>query len=484
MNIQKSLFRVLCVSCLISVPAFAADLVVVVDPPNGTDDTVAIQGALNQCVAHGAGCTVQLDAGTYLTKQLFAEDFHGTFKGKGMDVTIIQALPNLPVSQDEPVWKNPPSPDNKYPMLILFFGGNITVSDMTIEAPATNPTKGWYDYQGHVEPVTWHQEPNTWLWSVLEFMGQSAMNVVVTRVALQGAYDESVPGLDNYNAAGLSIDPYPPIDSPAPGYVAGMFRVSACRIDTFADGIYGAALHDARLAIGGSPSAANLIQNCGYDALLIDLDSSSVDFSYNDAASVGPTTWGAFMVLQRWVVPIAAPSSFLVQHNRIKATGRNEEMPADGIWVADCAPWYEEGKTGDFVISHNDVTLDASQGMIAGDGIETYQTEGAIVSNNRIVGRGWTGIALWGDTGAMVKANNIENVTAEAYPEAISLMSWEPFSANNCTVVGFGYKTNVYDEGVNNTLVGVNSVQGNPPGPAIRDAMKRKMGMVKSIRRP
>jgi len=48
----------------------------------------------------------------------------------------------------------------------------------------------------------------------------------------------------------------------------------------------------------------------------------------------------------------------------------------------------------------------------------------------------------------------------------------------------FVKKTNVYDEGVNNTLVGVNNMQGNPPKPAIRDAMKRKMEMIKFIRKP
>ena len=53
----------------------------------------------------------------------------------------------------------------------------------------------------------------------------------------------------------------------------------------------------------------------------------------------------------------------------------------------------------------------------------------------------------------------------------------------NSTVVGFGNKTNVYDEGVNNTLVGVNSMNGTPPGPAIPDAMKRKMEIIKSLRK-
>lgn len=33
-----------------------------------------------------------------------------------------------------------------------------------------------------------------------------------------------------------------------------------------------------------------------------------------------------------------------------------------------------------------------------------------------------------------------------------------------------------------NTLVGVNNMHGNPPGPAIRDAMERKAGFMKSVR--
>ena len=477
MNTLRSVLVVLCAFCWISTSAFAGNLVVPVPPPNGTDDTATIQAALDQCVGPNAGCTVQLTAGTYLTSQLFAQDFHGTFKGKGMDVTIIQALQNLVVSQDNPVWNNPPSISNKYPMLILFFGGDITVSDMTIRALEINPTKGWHDYQGHLDYYLWHQDPNTWLWSVLEFMGQSAMNVVVTRVALQGAYDESVPGLDNYNAAGLSIDPYPPVDSPTPGYLAGTFRVSACRIDTLQQGIYAAVLHDARLVIGSSPSAANLIQNCGYAVTLLDLDSSSVDFSYNDASALGPTAFAGFMVIQYWAVPIETASSFLVSHNRLKAMGADE----DAIFVADCAPWYGEGKSGDFVISHNDITLEPRGDRIASDGIESYQTDGSIISNNRIVGSGWTGIAIWEDTRDVIIANNVENVTAEFfYPTQICLMDM----TNNCTVVGFGNKTNVYDEGVNNNLVGVNSMQGYTPGPAIRDAMKRKMEMIKSMRKP
>jgi parallel beta-helix repeat protein len=469
MKAIKGLFIFLSVFFGISISAMAAGLVVNVPAPSGGDDTVVVQAELDQCVTYGSGCTVQLAAGTYLTKQLFAKDFHGTFKGMGMDVTIIQALPNLPVSQEQSVWNSPPSKNNPYPMLVLFFGGDITVSDMTIRDLEPEPIAGWYDY-GQTTPITS-------LWGILEFMGQSAMNVVVTRVALKGVYDESVIG---YNAVGLSIDPYPPIDYPTPGYLSGTFRVSACRFDTLLEGIFVAVLHEARLTIGGSPSEGNLIQNCGIGAWLLDLDSSVADLSYNDVHVVGPGAWGGLAAFQRWAVPIETPSSFLVQHNRVKATGSYE----DGIWTWDLAPWSGEGKTGNFVISNNEITLETSNNVPAGDGIESVNSEGTIISNNRIVGSGWGGIAIWGDTQTTVKANNVDKVTPAVAPAPISLLTFDPFVANNCIVVGFGKKTNVYDEGVNNTLVGVNNMQGNPPGPAIRDAMKRKMEMIKSIRKP
>lgn len=474
MKIIKGLFIVLGVFFGISISAMAAGLVVNVPAPSGGDDTAVVQAALDQCVGPNPGCTVQLAAGTYLTKQLFAKDFHGTFKGKGMDVTIIQALPNLPVSQENLVWNSPPSRDNPYPMLVLFFGGDITVSDMTIRALEPNPVEGWYSG----ELAT----PTTLMWGILEFMGESKMNVVVNRVALEGVHDESQPDYDHYNATGLSIDPYPPFVGSSPGYLSGTFRVSACRFDTLLEGIFVALLHDARFTIGGSPSEANLIQSCDWGTLFVDLDSSVVDFSHNDVHVVGPGANAGFGAGQRFVGPIETPSSFLVQHNRIKATGSYE----DGVFIADQAPGYGEGKTGDFAISDNTITIEPSANGPALAGIQSDLTEGTVISNNRIVGSGLLGISIEGDTQCMVKGNNVNDVMAEVAPIGLMTNLWfyppDSIPTSNSTVVGSGGKTNVYDEGVSNTLVGVNNMQGNPPGPAIRDAMKRKMELIKSVR--
>ena len=462
-------------SLLMCVPVLATDNIYWVSAPSGGDDTAMLQDALTYGASH-PGCTVQLAAGTYLTSQLFAQDFHGTFKGKGMDVTIIQALPNLEVSQDQPVWKNPPSLENKYPMLILFFGGDIRVSDMTIRANEITPLAGWYDYLGQPEAFTW-------LWSILEFMGESTMNVVVTRVAIEGAYDESQPAWDHYNSsAGVEIDPYPPLEVEFPGQLSGTFRISASRIDTVAQGIAAAVLRDARFTIGGSPSEANLIQNCEFGVWFIDLDSSTVNSSFNDVSVVGPFGYGGFVVFQFWSHPVETPSSFLFHDNRIKATGAYE----DGIWLVDFGTVFGEGKTGDFAISNNEITVEPSQGIPA-VGIQTDFTEGTIISNNRIVGSGLFGILLEGDNQAMVKANNVNRVTADVAPISLMKNLWYApdlvIPTKDSTVVGFGTKTNVYDEGVNNTLVGVNNMQGNPPGPAIRDAMKSKMELIKSMRK-
>jgi hypothetical protein len=63
--------------------------IISVAPPNGSDDTDNIQAALNACVAKGPGCTVQLQAGTYLTRQLVTYNFQGTFKGMALQTQLL-----------------------------------------------------------------------------------------------------------------------------------------------------------------------------------------------------------------------------------------------------------------------------------------------------------------------------------------------------------------------------------------------------------
>ena len=60
---------------------------------------------------------------------------------------------------------------------------------------------------------------------------------------------------------------------------------------------------------------------------------------------------------------------------------------------------------------------------------------------------------------------------------------WLDPGTSNYTVIGGGpNKTNVYDEGTNNILTGVNNMKGNSPSPAIKEAMARKLETMKAFK--
>jgi hypothetical protein len=93
--------------------------------PSGTDDTQAILNAFAQAKAAGPGSVVQLVAGIYKIGLIRVSDFTGYFRGAGKGRTIITNLPNLP--QGDVFASN-----SIYPALLMFIGGNLSMSDMTI----------------------------------------------------------------------------------------------------------------------------------------------------------------------------------------------------------------------------------------------------------------------------------------------------------------------------------------------------------------
>ena len=159
-----------------SVRAAVGQYVVNVPSPNRTDDTAAIQQALDTCVQqHPAGCVVQLAAGTYHTRQLVAYNFHGTFKGLGMHTTTIEALPYLPVTID---WLQPCQPNTTtclWPTLMIFVDGDINISDLSVHMTATDGTAT--DPPGQID-------------TGIRLMGQySTTNVHIDRFEMEGRPD-------------------------------------------------------------------------------------------------------------------------------------------------------------------------------------------------------------------------------------------------------------------------------------------------------
>jgi hypothetical protein len=103
----------------------------------GEADWTNIQMALMEATP---GTTIELGAGTfYLGKVLLAEDFRGTFRGAGKELTFITSVGELEVSPDDPPWLNPPSLDNPWAALITFLDGKFTLSDMTFQVTEPIP---------------------------------------------------------------------------------------------------------------------------------------------------------------------------------------------------------------------------------------------------------------------------------------------------------------------------------------------------------
>jgi hypothetical protein len=109
--------------------------------PTGIDDTANIQCAFDAAVTAKPDKNVQLTAGSFYTKQIAVQDFHGRFTGAGVKKTTVTNISNLSVTPN--FWFTAPSKDNLWPTLFSFVDGDIVISDLAIHIAGTEPTSGW-----------------------------------------------------------------------------------------------------------------------------------------------------------------------------------------------------------------------------------------------------------------------------------------------------------------------------------------------------
>ena len=93
--------------------------------PSGGDDTDAIQNAFNTV---DLGGTVQLIEGNYYMDNIILEGFSGSFKGAGIGLTMIHVYDEIT-----------PDPINGITALFKFDGGDICVSDLSIDILPSTP---------------------------------------------------------------------------------------------------------------------------------------------------------------------------------------------------------------------------------------------------------------------------------------------------------------------------------------------------------
>ncbi len=414
--------------------AWAGGHIIKVQPPNGVDDTIHIQAALDAAMASGPGATVQLAAGRYLTQQLAIYNFHGTFKGMGKDKTTLEALPHLQVTPgfgNSPVLPN--GTTNRWPCLIVFVDGDIQVSDLSIKitAPPGTATATWW----------LGDSPVTCLLDAIRIMGTTTTNFGLDHVAIVGARDDSPNnyGFNLWNGvlyAGefarstTDLDYY---------FLSGTLTVKNCSFKSMMDMGVDGFLRDLKVVIGGSPSTGNTFEDVDVGIWFCSAENSTLEASYNQSEGM----WACLAVTD-WLgdafVP-AKPSQFSIHDNTFTTTGAY----ADGIQLVDRSdkPWIRA------MVYNNTIQLKSD---FMWDGIGLYNTRGSVLWNNTISGSGADAIGLVGTTLCTVFGNHIRNFYADP-SDGLAQIYLDPATNHNLVVCASPLDT-VLDQGTKNLVIG------------------------------
>ena len=105
--------------------------------PNETDDTQTLTDAFAQASNNKLKAVVKLMPGIFKIGMIEIKEFNGKLIGSGKGETFITNLPGL--TPDDVV------NDNKLPALITFIGGNVTVSDLSVQLSEELPWIGQYE---------------------------------------------------------------------------------------------------------------------------------------------------------------------------------------------------------------------------------------------------------------------------------------------------------------------------------------------------
>ncbi len=452
--------------------------------PSGGDDTRNVQYAFNQAVSAGTGSTVELTVGQFYCNNIVVTGFDGTFRGAGKGVTRVDTLRGL--DPNAPPLNNPID----LPSLFAFVGGNVRISDMTLEI-----TSYW-------TTVTYGKQAfgmDLYLTDAMVRIDGRNANSLVERVQFIGhegaGYFNPYLVPDNCHV-GIRISDLCDFKSTwgfHVGPTTGTHIVKQCEFTRFTEAIAIFGLSNGRALIGGGAGDANTFIDSYASVMTRNIEGSVVEISYNFMGGSRGCQIFCYNDIkpQEKAMPIdliTSPSQVLISHNTMDFHGGWGEMIlSDAIVLDDDGPSYgaflkkEAAWSLKAVISNNKIRLDYLVGGIYGFGIQD-----AVVTGNEVSGRGLAGIYIapgpygyygWLETCShwTLSGNNFENLDAE-----VAQVWLGPFS-DHCTVVGGG-KNMVWDQGTDNLLVGVNNMGSDViVGENISDAMEKKHDLMKSM---
>jgi hypothetical protein len=260
--------------------------------------------------------------------------------------------------------------------------------------------------------------------------------------------------------------------------VSGTYTIEDIEMYDAFYGLYFDAIQESVLNIGGNPNKMIVAEGVRVPIWFDDISDSSVELSYLNASGGDGGVWLMQGYDAVWgndlgeLVPetLPDPSDFFFHHNKISNT-------PGGNW-ASIELWNIGGEigqsVGNIIIDKNSINVTDNNPPY--EGIFTYFIDNLFVTNNIITGSGFAGIWIepFGTpaSGCLLQGNNVENFDALLTPIYLGP------GTNSCTVIGGNNKTNVIDEGIDNTLVGVNNQSVNI-GLSLSEALEEKREIIK-----
>lgn len=420
--------------------------------PTGADDTANLQCAFNEAALAGAGARVQLACGTFTTNMIDVTGFHGTFAGMGQDMTVIHSAPNLPC--DQVLW-----PD--WPSLFVFRLSDLQVEDLSFQILDPAPCLPWWGSSMGLGVILFVTDLPADITGCADPLLPSPGSAIVNRVSFEG-----LPGGGPYSeyAVAMGFQYSPQCYETLSHFMKGDVRIQSSRFDHMAFAAVLAQVTESKFLFGGAPPLKNTVSDVNVGVYCQDLSASAAEISYNDIAA----QW-ANIFADQYYYRYDELSTFLVTHNTLHV-----DAGSDGVGLADYLSKYY-GQSLKAEVSFNDFAINTD---CCGGIVGYYGTRDVLVRNNRFHGTaGWYGIRLGysnyhSDEGWLILGNDFQNLSAGVAP------IWLGRTSKNCTVVGGSNKTNVYNQGVGNTLTGVNNMQGNPPGPDVSEGLQGKVNRI------
>jgi hypothetical protein len=333
--------------------------------PSGVDDTLALRTAFDVCQAVGPGCTVQLTAGTFFTRQHERVGFQGTFAGAGMHATEIRPLTPLPIRPARvDVATSWPEPGFGS-VLFTFDASDVVVRDLSFFNDDPAPSEPWRFAGGEIRALA----------VFLVFQGPQS-RVDVQRVGIESGpgvfFGFSVingiylhPGIDRGADAGLAVrTPF-----------SGMASVRDSRIRGPIAGIAIENVEDATVVVRD-----NEIE--GIEAVeIVEVGNSVIDVRGNLLVGVGEDPGVVTVTAGRYKTP-EGPTTVLLSDNTIRLTTRRDDV--FGVILRD----QTRPATQRVVIERNTFELDGGAAAIGGN------AEGVVARDNVIRGRAAYGIRV------------------------------------------------------------------------------------------